>query len=138
MKSVTLNGVDITDTPFEAKASTNVTGLEIILTDQQTTLSGTVKNSRGEPVKDFVVAIFPAALRDGALPTRFTRTIRPDQEGRYQIRALPPGDYVAVALESLEQGREWDPAFQQIVKPRGKAFRLNDAQAVTLDLALIQ
>jgi hypothetical protein len=138
LKSVMLNGVDITDTPFEAKPSTNITGLEITLTDRQTSLAGTVKNSRGETVKDFVVAIFPAELRDGILPTRFIRAIRPDQEGRYQIKGLPQGDYVAAALQSLEQGGEWDPAFQQQIRPRGKTFRLTDTQTVTLDLSLIQ
>jgi hypothetical protein len=138
LKSVTLNGVDITDTPFEAKPSTNINGLEITLTDRQTSLSGTVKKSNGDAVKDFVVVIFPSGLRDGTVPTRFTRTSRPDQQGGYQIRGLPPGDYVAAAVESLEQGGEWDPAFQQHVKPRGKTFRLSDAQMMTLDLSLVQ
>ncbi len=138
LKSVTLNGVDITDTPFDAKPATSVTGLEVTLTDRQTNLSGVVKNSRGEIIKDFVVVILPAQLADGVMPMRFTRSIRPDQDGKYQTRGLPPGDYVAVAVESLEQGVEWDPAFQQQMKQRGKSFRLTDAQPVTLDLRLIQ
>jgi hypothetical protein len=137
-KSVMLNGVDITDVPFEAKPSANITGLEITMTDQQTSLTGLVNNSRGEPVKDFVVAILPAQLREGAVALRFTRTVRPDQDGRYQLKGLPPGDYVAVAVESLEQGGEWDPGFQQETRPRGKVFRLNEGQSLTLDLSLIQ
>jgi protocatechuate 3,4-dioxygenase beta subunit len=135
---VTMNGADITDTAFEVKPSSNVTGLELTLTDKQTTLSGSVKDSRGEAIKDYFVAIFPAQLRDGIISTRFMRTIRPDQEGRYQIRGMPPGDYVAVAVETLEQGGEWDPAFEQQMKPRGKMFRLNEAQSLTLDLSLIE
>jgi Carboxypeptidase regulatory-like domain len=137
LKSVTLNGEDITDTPFDAKPSSNVAGLEITLTDRQTSLSGIVKNAQGDATKDFVVAIFPAEPKIGAAATRFTRTIRPDQEGRYQLRGLPPGDYVAAAVESLEQGGEWDPAFQQQMKPRAKTFRLNEGQVLTLDLQLV-
>jgi hypothetical protein len=138
LKSVTLNGVDITDTAFDAKPSTNTTGLEVTMTDKQTTLSGTVRNGRGDAVKDFVVAILPSAAKEGTAATRFTRTIRPDQQGRYETKGLPPGDYVAVAVESLEQGGEWDPAFQQLMKPKGKSFRLTEGQSSTLDLSLTQ
>jgi hypothetical protein len=137
LKSVTLNGVDITDSTFDAKPSTDIMGLEVTVTDRQTTLSGVAKNLRGDTVKDFVVVVFPAVSRDGILATRFTRTVRPDQDGRYQVKGLPPGDYVAVAVESLEQGGEWDPAFQERMKPRGKALRLNDGQSATLDLPLV-
>ena len=42
LKSVTLNGVDITDMPFDARPSSNVSGLEITLTNRQTSLSGMV------------------------------------------------------------------------------------------------
>ena len=138
LKSVVLNGVDITDTPFDAKPAANITGLEVTVTDRQTNLSGVVKNAAGETVKDYVVAIFPATAREGILGTRFTRTIRPDQQGRYQLRGMPPGDYVAVAVESLEQGGEWDPAFQQQMKPRGKSISLSEGQTATLDLTLVQ
>ncbi len=51
------------------------------------------------------------------MPQRFTRVVRPDQEGRYQSRALPPGDYLAIAVPALESGDEWDPAFRKRVEP---------------------
>jgi hypothetical protein len=41
-------------------------------------------------------------------------------------------------VESLEQGGEWDPAFQQQMKPKGKSFRLIEGQSFTLDLSLTQ
>jgi len=97
-----------------------------------------VKNALGDAIKTFVVAVFPAVAREGVAPQRFTRTIRPDLDGRYQSKGLPPGDYEAVAVESIEQGGEWDPAFQQQMKPRGKAFHLAEGESITLDLTLIQ
>ena len=115
VKSVTLEGVDITDTPYDAKPSSDVSGLRIVMTDRQTTLSGDVRNRQGEVVKDYVVAIFPANLREGDVPTRFIRTVRPNQDGRYQIKGLPSGDYFAAAVESLEQGDQWDPDRKSVV-----------------------
>jgi hypothetical protein len=138
LKSVTLNGVDITDTGFDAKPATNTTGFEVTMTNRQTTLSGAVNNARGDAIKDFVVAVFPAAAKEGMAATRFVRAVRPDQQGRYETKGLPPGDYVAVAVESLEQGGEWDPAFQQQMKPKGKSLSLTDGQSATLDLTLVQ
>ena len=82
LKSVTLNGVDITDIPFDAKPSTNITGLEVTMTDRQTIVSGGVTNSRSEPVKDFVVADLPCHdAGRGVMPPRFTRTSCPINRG---------------------------------------------------------
>ena len=42
--------------------------------------------------------------------SRFVRTTRPDQQGRFRIAGLPPGEYLAVALEYVEQfGEQLDP-----------------------------
>ena len=138
VKSVTLNGVDVTDIPVDLSTSGDITGLEIVTSDKTTTLSGTVINGFRAPVKDYVVAVFPDRLREGVMPQRFTRTIRPDQEGRYQLRGLPPGNYLAVAVPALESGDEWDPAFRKRVEPLGKPFSLTEGQTLTLDLQLLQ
>ena len=138
LRSVTLNDVDVTDTPIDFASLDDVSGIEIVLTDKQTTLSGIVRGSRSGPVKDYVVAIFPDNLKEGVLPARFTRIIRPDQEGRYQTRGLPAGDYFAIAVQSLEQGGEWDPAFRKQVEPTAKRFRLTEGQTFTLDLQLLR
>jgi hypothetical protein len=137
VKSITLEGVDITDTPYEIKSGHNVSGLEITLTNTKTTLSGTVRNA-GSTAKDYVVVILPANLREGELPTRFIRMVRPDQEGKYQTIGLPPGDYAAAALDTIEQGEQWDPAFQDRIKLRAKRFRLTDGQTLALDLDMLR
>jgi hypothetical protein len=135
LKSVTLEGRDITDTPYDIKPGARVGGLEITLTKSQTTLSGSVQSGLGA-AKDYVVVIFPSNLREGDLSTRFIRTVRPDQEGKYQTKGLPAGDYFAIAMEVIEQGEQWDPAFHDRVKPRATNFRLNEGQTLTLDLRL--
>ena len=137
MKSVTLNGADITDTPIDIPGTGDITGIEITLTDTLTRLSGTVMNARREVVKNYVVVILPERLKEGMLPGRFTRTVRPNQEGRYEIRGLPAGDYLIVAVPTLEFGHEWDPAFRKQAEPTAKRFRLTHGQRATLDLELM-
>jgi hypothetical protein len=136
VKSVTFNGENITDVPLDVAGVTDGSVLQIVITDKQTTLSGAVRDARGQQVTDYTVVIFPSQLREGAMPGRFTRAVRPDQQGRFETRGLPPGDYLAAAVESLEMGGQWDPAFRKQVEPAARRFRLTEGQAATIDLTL--
>ena len=136
IKAVTLNGTNITEAPLDVSASGSVSGVEIVLTDKQTTLSGTVRGPLG-PVTDYTVAIFPEAAREGMVNARYVRVARPDQQGRFETRGLPPGDYFAVAVESLEQGGQWDPAFRKQVEPAAKRFRLTEGLSSNIELQLM-
>jgi hypothetical protein len=126
----------LTDTPLDLGTTGDVSDLEIMITSQQTTLSGSVKNPQGEPVRDYAVVILPESLREGVLPMRFTRVVRPDQQGRFETKGLPAGQYLAVAVHSIDSGGEWDPAFRAQVEPGARRFRLMDGQIVSLDLIL--
>ena len=136
VKSVTLEGMDVTDTPYDIKPGANLSSLEIVITNVQSTVSGTVRTPTGEVAKDYVVVFFPANLREGDIPSRFVRAVRPDQEGKYLVRGLPPADYIAAAVDTLEQGGQWDPEFQERVKPRSRRFTLREGQTLALDLDL--
>ena len=72
------------------------------------------------------------------MPERFTRTARPNQEGRYELRGLPAGDYLAVAVAALEDGNEWNPVFRKMIEPTAKRFTLTHGQTAAIDLQLIQ
>ena len=136
VKSVTFNGENITDMPLDVSSITDGSTIDIVMTDKQTTLSGTVRDGRGMPLTDYTVAIFPDQLREGAMAGRYTRVVRPDQQGRFETRGLPPGSYLAAAVESLEQGGHWDPAFRKQVEPTARRFRLTEGQTATIDLTL--
>ena len=136
LKSVTLNGDEITDVPTTIAESAKTPTLKVVLTDRVTDVTGTVASSRGEPLKDYVVIVQPVEAREGAAATRYLRTARPDQEGRFRIHALPPGRYLAAAVEALEQGREWDPEFARRVRESGTSFSLAEGQTLTLSLKL--
>jgi hypothetical protein len=138
IKSVTIDGENVIDTPFDLSTAKDDIRIEIVMTDKQTTISGTVRNARGEQVIDYTVVVFPERLKEGAIGARYTRSVRADQQGRFQARGLPPGDYLAVAVDSLEQGRQWDPEFRNQVEPSAKPFRLTEGQTATIDLALAQ
>jgi carboxypeptidase family protein len=136
LKSVTVQGEDMTDVPYEFKGAQALSDVVIVLTDKLTELSGSVTDTRGRAVTDYVVVLLPGEAKQGAAAMRFTRTIRPDQEGAYRVRGLPPGEYLVAAVEALEQGGEWDPEFQGRVRDLGRSVTLREGQSLALDLKL--
>ena len=135
VKSITLEGQDITDTPYDFKPGHDVTGITITLTDRLTELSGTVQDSRSQVVKDYVLVVFAQDSKLWGGQSRFVRTARPNQDGAFSLKGLPPGQYYAVAVASLETGTQNDPSVLEALKPKGKGFSLTEAQTLTLDLS---
>jgi hypothetical protein len=108
-KSVSVDGVDVTDSPIEFGAN-DVDGIELVLSQQMTEISGVVTDARGAKVTDAAVVAFASEPEKWTRTMRYVRSVRPDQEGRFQIRGLPTARYVVVAVEDLEPGEEADRA----------------------------
>lgn len=137
LKSVRLNGQDITDTGAEFKAGVTVAGLEIVLTNRLTSVTGTVTDGSSQPVKDYTVVVFPEDSTLWTVPqSRYIMGVRPDQEGRFQLRNLPAGDYRAVAVEYIEQGTWGDPDVLARLRSMGTSFTLREGDQQTLSLTL--
>lgn len=136
LKSVSLEGNDITDSPTDLTGPDGLSGVTIVLTDKLTNVSGQVTDGRGQPLKDFLVVVQPAEPKSGPAVTRYLRTIRPEQDGRFRARGLPPGEYFATAVESLEQGRQFVPDVQARLRDTARRFAVREGETVSLDLRL--
>ncbi len=138
LKSVKLNGTDVTDTGADFKVGETTTGLEIELTSKATSVAGSVTASNGALLKDYTVVVFAENPDHWRLPmTRWVTGARPDQEGRFKIPNLPAGQYYAIAVDYLPQGEWGDPELLDRLKSKGKRFTLGDGATQTLDLKLV-
>ena len=54
----------------------------------------------------------------------------------HQYVDYPPGSYYAAAIDTHEQGREWDPEFQRSVRQTGRSFTLREGENVSVPLRL--
>lgn len=138
LKSVTHNGVDITDTGYDFRPGQRVSGVDIHLTRRVTSLSGTVQDARGDAAGDYTIVAFSTNAGRWGYQTRFVRSARPDQSGRFMIRALPPDEYFVVALEYVETGQEFDPEQLATWKALATTVELREGETKTLSLKLTQ
>ena len=137
LKSVFINGQDITDTPTEFPAGQASGGMQIVLTKKITALTGQITDSRGNPVLDATVVVFPANEKLWAYQSRFIKAARPDQEGKFQVTGLPGAEhYLVVALQGLEDGQAGDPEFLATIKDLGTKVELGEGESKAVDVKL--
>ena len=92
LKSVRLNGDDVTDSGVDFKSGQDISGLEVVASSKQTEITGGVTASNGSALKDYTVVVFSDDPQHWSLPfTRWVNGTRPDQEGRFRLRNLPAG-----------------------------------------------
>jgi 5-hydroxyisourate hydrolase-like protein (transthyretin family) len=137
LKSVSIEGQDVTDTGFDFRPGGAVTGIDVVVTATTTELNGTVITANGAVVKDFTAVLFADDPARWTLPsTRYVTGTRPDQEGRVKVRNLPPGDYYAIAVEYLAQGEWGDPEVLERLKGKATRITLNAGESKNIQLKI--
>jgi hypothetical protein len=135
VKSVTANGIDISDVAAEFRPADRVS-MRVELTDRISHVTGTVRSDR--PVKGGTVVIFPDDPSKWAATSRFVKTARLTDNGQFTINDLPPHQrYLAVAVDFIEQGDTQNPDFLQRAKTAASTFSLSAGDQKVLDLPLV-
>jgi hypothetical protein len=134
LKAVRIGVTDVTDTGFEF-GKEHVDNVEVVVTNRTTSLSGTVKGANDGPAADYVVLAFSTDEAFWDQGSRRLGMARPDQNGTFNLRSLPPGSYYVVAVESMPE--EWgNPELFEQLKVDAKRATLNEGEHQTLDLRL--
>jgi len=134
LKSVTIGGTEVADVPFELKPGQNVDNVTVVLTDRTTELGGTVRDAQSAGTGGVTVIAFAADQQYWRPQSRRISTSRTGQSGAYRVRGLPPGDYYVIAVDDVEQGEWFDPAYLETVKDKATRVTLNEGDKKTLDL----
>jgi hypothetical protein len=132
MKTVYLDGRDVTDQPIEVKTD-SLTGLNVIFTDRISRLNGTVRSGQNAAAGITVIA-FPSDDRLWLPQSRQIVTTRTDQSGSYRIGAIPAGEYLVIAVDDVEQGEWFDPAFLEQIRTKANRVTIGEGETRTEDL----
>ena len=134
--AVQLEGRDVIDTPVELRGEESIEHVVLVLTDQITELTGTVRDEGGDALTDFTVIAFPTDERLWRPRSRHILASRPDQNAQYRLRGLPPGDYLLSVVEVVEEGEWFEPRFLEELRRRATRMTLRGGEAQSLNLAL--
>jgi hypothetical protein len=81
---------------------------------------------------------FSADNRKCGFQSRFVRSTRLNQDGRFSIKGLPPDEYVIVAVDYLEAGEENGPEPLETWTPIGTRVKLADGDSRVSTLKIDQ
>ena len=133
LKSVTVDGHDVTDTPIDLKSGQRLANVGVVFTDKLSEIDGTVTDQQGTPFTDFTVLAFPTDPSLWRPQSRHIMTARPDQTGKFKIRGLPPAEYYVVTVDPAEQGEWFEPTFLDQHRPAATRLTLGDGDVKTQD-----
>ena len=80
--------------------------------------------------------MFPAEHELWTPESRLVAAGRSDQHGQFTIIGLPPGRYLAAAVEYLELGEERNPELLDRLTVRATQVTLQEGESKRLNLAL--
>lgn len=141
LKSVFLNGQDVTDTGIAFKPGDTIAGVQVVFTTKASSVSGSVTDGvtdgKGQPVTDYVVIIFAEDSAKWGFMSRFIAMARPDQQGAFQVKQLPPGRYLAIAVDYIEDGEQTNPETLERLRGAATGFELGEGDQRALALKVV-
>ena len=133
VKSIDAQGRDLTDAPAEFNGGEKYEDVVITLTNRFPTLAGTTTDRKGAPAEAMVI-VFADDHAKWAEDARMVRTVRSDKAGTFRLTAMPPGEYLAVALEYVLDGDWNDPQFLESLREAASRVTLREGEAGTAAL----
>ena len=131
LKSITLGGRELLDAPLDLQSGS----AEAVVTfsDRATELSGRVASPTAGEQPSVVVIVF-ATDRAAWFPhSRRVAGVRPDDQGRYRISNLPPGEYFAIVEDNVAPNEWFDPVLLDRLSARAIRITLGPNEARTQD-----
>jgi hypothetical protein len=122
------SGLDLANGPGGA--------IRITLSGKAATVSGSISDADEKPVGGATVVLIPKPEKRRS-SSQFLKTARADQQGRFTIKGVDPGDYKAYAWEDVENMAWLDPEFLKPVESKGVALTVDPSGQHQLQLKAI-
>jgi hypothetical protein len=137
IKSVTVNGQDVTDVPREFKSSDRVT---ITVTSRVSTIEGNVTDIRDAQLAEAGIILFSEDKASWRFTSIWMKRTGLDANGHFRIIGLIPGRYYIAAVPrqrlALPVGGDTTGFFEQLAKEATSVVVGADEQR-TVDLRLL-
>lgn len=137
LKAVMLGERDVIDETLDFTSGADLNDVRVIVTERAAEIGGAVAEPNGV-VSDYSVVLFPQDRAQWTPTSRFIAAARPDQQGRFRITGLPPGQYLMAAVDYLETGTEYDPELLMRLTETAMSVVLDEGETKNVTLTLIK
>ena len=135
IKSIEGRDRDFVEEPLEVRGGETL-DLRIVITNRFPQITGRITDDRGNPAEGTVL-LFPSDA-DRWFDAMSLRSARPDQSGVFRVETVRPGEYVAVALESVDSWQVNDPEFLEQIRSRGTRVTVREGNPEMLALKIVR
>ena len=109
--------------------------LEIVIGLNGAEVEGTASENGRDAAPNVVVVAVPAGSTRGR-PDLYRRAFT-DQQGRFVMRGIAPGDYTFYAWDDVERGAWESPEFMRVFEGRGRFVRLREGKNDPVELSVV-
>jgi len=135
VKSVEIGGREAVDNVIDIKGGPALDGMKVVVTNRFPALTGRIVDDKGADTEGIVV-LFPADEARWLGMSDNVRHARTDQTGLFRLATVPPGDYLAVALETMQPWQATDPEFLATLKKAASPVTVREGQPPQLTLKI--
>jgi hypothetical protein len=137
VKGIEYGGTDVSDRAIEGASGQEVKDVRIIVTNHVTKMEGRAILPNGTGTGASTVIVFATDARKWGEGSRFVRAVRPSDDGSWEVIGLPPGEYLAVALDYAPQGLWNDPDYLSGLRQRGQRVTVPENGVSTVVLRVL-
>jgi hypothetical protein len=134
LKAVRMAGQNVLDEGLVLSAGATVQ-VEVVFSAGPAAIAGMVADEDGKPVVGAQVTLIPVPYRE-ARP-ELARMVVADQQGRFRMPGLAPGEYRVYAWEDVAMGAHHDQEFMKRFEDRGEKLSLRQGEEKELTLKAI-
>ena len=143
LKSAMVNGVNAADTPVSLnRGDTSVASVTVTFASGTGSIEGKVVDDCSQPSGEFGVIVFSSDPGRWYSRSPYIKLGSPAQDGTFSVTGLPPGEYLATAIDQIDGGADFgtwqNPAVLTTLAPAAKRFTLAAGQTATTELRLIR
>ena len=141
VKSITWDGRDKTDTPFDATEGRDFADVVVTFTPKAATVSGVVRDRNATPTNAAAVIAFPTERERwsgyGFTPIRI-KLADAGTGGAFTLGGMPAGEYFVVAVDSRQSDAWQDPKFLERAVAAATRVSLAWGDTKSVDLVLAE
>lgn len=135
VKEIASDGKDYADAPVDVRSGQRIEGVTIVITNRFPMIRGQLVDEKAQPAEGTVI-LFPEDQSKWGEGSRLVRSSRPDMTGVFEIKYVPPGDYLIAPIDYAQTGAWDDPDFLKALQDAATKVTVREGSPVSVSLTL--